>query len=53
MHAQHATREAQKEQAQLSEMLKQALQQLGMALTPSRSLAGTPEGVATCPQTEE
>ena len=44
MHAQQATREAQREQAQLSEMLKQTLQQLGMAMTPNRSPAGTPDG---------
>ena len=44
MHAQQATREAQREQAQLSEMLKQTLQQLGMAITPNRSPAGTPDG---------
>lgn len=44
MHAQQATREAQREQAQLREMLQQAVQQLGLAVTPTRSLAGTPEG---------
>ena len=44
MHAQQATKAAQRENQQLSDLLKQAVQQLGLAITPSRSQAGTPEG---------
>lgn len=44
MHAQQATKVAQQENSQLSDLLKQAVQQLGLAITPSRSQAGTPEG---------
>lgn len=46
MHAQQATRDAEAQQAQLTEVLRSALQQLGLALTPEKSPAPTPSGEA-------